>query len=214
MKLLEGPVSITVKVGSGDKTGVWTLPKDLLTHASSFFSAALSHTWVESEMNQVQLKEDDPEAFRFFVHWLLEWALKRGGSHPNRIVRGAHTASAILKAWIIGDKLGCPLFQDFAQAHIWSARSMEPNNIRAAYAHSAQGSKLRLLMASLVIHHGLQGRSQLTANDSWTQLLREVEDLSVDIVTLQLHKGKPFKIGDNWPDYFFVSLKQGDFIFE
>ncbi|KAI4173933.1 MAG: hypothetical protein LQ343_002701 [Gyalolechia ehrenbergii] len=87
MKLLEGSVSVTVKVGEGDKSATWTLPKDLLTHASPFFNAALNGTWLESEAKQVELKEDNPNAFRFFIHWLFEWTFKEDGEYPNRVAR-------------------------------------------------------------------------------------------------------------------------------
>ncbi|KAL9005661.1 MAG: hypothetical protein Q9188_001567 [Gyalolechia gomerana] len=202
-------------VGEGDKSATWTLPKELLTNASPFFNAALNGTWLESEAKQVELKDDDPNAFRFFIHWLYEWTFQEDGKYPSRVA-GDLLGTTNLDAWVLGDKLGCPRFQDFALAHLQRSLSQKADKtewVRRAYANSPAGSKLRHFMACIIIYWITDPRCCSINNDQWTKVLHDVEDLSSDIVLLQMRNAKPFKYADIWPSCFIVSSKD-DFQFD
>ncbi|KAF1946163.1 hypothetical protein EJ02DRAFT_418927 [Clathrospora elynae] len=54
----------------GPSKACWTLPLDLLTHASPFFRAALTGNFLEAKTKTVTLPCEDPQIFEFFVHWL------------------------------------------------------------------------------------------------------------------------------------------------
>lgn len=65
-----GP-SITVRVGSGPSAREFSVHKDLITHYSPFFKAALSDSrWKEGMSNMIDLPEDEPQLFKFYLCWL------------------------------------------------------------------------------------------------------------------------------------------------
>ncbi|CAO1599086.1 hypothetical protein XANCAGTX0491_002831 [Xanthoria calcicola] len=107
--LMEGQPAVVVKVGADDKTATWTLPKSLLTHSAPFFEAALNRPWLESTTQSLNLPDDDPDAFRFFLHRLFAWVICKSGDYPTIISRDA-TSYVYSRAWVLGDKLGCPRF--------------------------------------------------------------------------------------------------------
>ncbi|KAL8970273.1 MAG: hypothetical protein Q9197_003889 [Variospora fuerteventurae] len=110
---LERSDSVTVKVGEGEEAVAWNLPGALLRHASPFFAAALSGPWPESESKTIEMKEDKPAAFRFFVRWMYMWVCSAEEKHPTQVVNNVST-TVCTHAWVLGDKLLCPHFQDFA----------------------------------------------------------------------------------------------------
>lgn len=208
-------MSITVKVGDGDNTGTWTLPQDVLTHASPFFNAALSHTWLESETKQIELKEDSPSVFRFFLHWLYQWILNEDGKYPKRITHDLE-GSIYLDAWVLGDKIRCPRFQDFAIAHLRSysfRKGLYPALVQRAYDNSPPGSKIRYFVACLMNNWLLRPGSFSATRDHWSNLIQEMDDLAKDMVLLQKHNDIPFNFLDVWPGCFLVSSKN-DFQFD
>lgn len=206
---MEGDTSITVKVSDGKTAGVWTLPKDLLTRASSFFDAALNRPWPESKSKQVELKDDDPAAFRFFVQWLYSWALSKDGNHLGPVSQIDPMIGA--RAWILGDKLGCPRFQDFALVgmyHYLAARLGTGGLgiiIRAAYANTPPGSRLRRFAAGALLDCVTNRKLVFSKSSGWTDVIDEVEDLSNDMVKLQMLKTKPYVLTENWPDFLLAS---------
>ncbi|KAL9007653.1 MAG: hypothetical protein Q9173_007129 [Seirophora scorigena] len=208
--LLEGDISITVKVSDGKTSGVWTLPKDLLTHASPFFDAALNRPWTESLSKIVDLKEVRPAVFRFFVHWLYAWVNSKDGIYPRHITLAGQTT--VLHAWFLGDKLGCPRFQDYALLHL--EESLVQNQckdfatvIREAYANTPPSSKLRVFIASIMLSGTTVHKTPFKRQGWWVDVVDEVEDLAKDIVKLQMFSAKPFVYGDNWASYLLVSSR-------
>ena len=188
---------------------VWTVQKELLTHASSFFHAAINHPWAESESKTIELKEDDPDAFEFFLHWLFAWALKEDGKYPREISQGTDPMLS-LRAWVLGDKLGCPHFQDFAFVHLHRGLAKEVESthkiIREAYANTPSGSKLRSYVAAILLDWMTDKKYNFRgAGAAWVEMVGRKEDLAIDIVTLQMLNAKPFKLSDNLSQFFLVS---------
>ncbi|KAL8714688.1 MAG: hypothetical protein Q9225_006536 [Loekoesia sp. 1 TL-2023] len=119
MKLLEGPVSITVNVSDGIKTGTWMLPKDLLTHASPFFDAALNHPWPESKSKESAKMGSIRDAFlsvliRCLLYTHGSWEINYH-AHDSRISQEAYAntppksklrcfIASILLDWITNKK--------------------------------------------------------------------------------------------------------------
>ncbi|KAL8929081.1 MAG: hypothetical protein Q9172_000624 [Xanthocarpia lactea] len=200
--LLESQPSITVKVGAGDGATVWNLPKALLTHVSPFFAAALDGPWLESAANSIDMVEDDPAAFRFFLHWLFTWMVGKSGEFPTTISVELETY-AYLRAWVLGDKLGCPRFQDFAYAHLHRAQPRSPRLAREIYSTTPGGSKIRQYMTDLIV--SCMRKDILTG--VWEDVITEVEDLAIDIVRYQMRNTKPsnddFLLVSSWTDFVF-----------
>ncbi|KAL8907955.1 MAG: hypothetical protein Q9207_001101 [Kuettlingeria erythrocarpa] len=213
-ELLEGPVSVTVKVGKGETARTWTLPKDLLTSASTFFDAAFKHSWSESESKSVELKEDKPDAFAFFVQWLYIRACSSDPKGPYRISPEIDPMIS-LHAWILGDKLGCPEFQDYALLHLWDRVSKGAIQvgaiIRPAYGGTPPRSKLRVFLAGLLLTYMVKNNVRFA--DNWGAILDELDDLANDIVRLLMFEARPYDYKANWPSSLLASAFN-DYVFE
>ncbi|KAI4285446.1 MAG: hypothetical protein L6R38_000610 [Xanthoria sp. 2 TBL-2021] len=207
--LMEGQSSILVKVGADDKAVTWSLPKGLLTHVSPFFEAALNRPWLESKTESLNLPEDDPEAFRFFLRWLFAWILSKPGDYPKTVSRDA-TSYVYLRAWVLGDKLNCPRFQDFAYVHLRRAQPMVTDLMSEIHRKTPEGSKLRQWMI-YTIAGWIKEDSFKSENvqDTWTKFMTDYEDVAADIVKFQIHNTKrtmsDFLLVSNWNDFVFTA---------
>ena len=166
-------------VGSQDAATTWHLPKALLIHQSPFFVAALNGSFAEAKLDSVTMPEDDPNVFRLWVQWLFAGTITR------------HNSNGLVKAWILGDKLGCPIFQNTIMMALLECRDpkredrlVEPSALRAAYEGSTTGSKLRkwaldfFLFETRKIQDGSLSAAQ--RNLSWISETKDIEDLSQD----------------------------------
>ena len=131
-------------VGPQGAATTWHLPKALLTHKSPFFAAALNGSFAEAKMNSVTMPDDDPNIFRLWVQWLFV------GNITCQISGIEDINNVLVKAWILGNKLGCHNFQNEAMIGLLLSQSpklkdhvIEPSTLRAAYEGSAPGSVLR-----------------------------------------------------------------------
>ncbi|KAL8969914.1 MAG: hypothetical protein Q9183_001766 [Haloplaca sp. 2 TL-2023] len=176
--LLKGNASVTVIVGSDDEKTVWKLPKDLLTYVSPVFNATFNQGWKESQTDIVELKYDSPAAFELFVRWLYVWTLSESAQYPDEIPVNPYPTVA-LQAWVLGDKMHCPRFQDFALAHLWPFEHPDiMDNVRYAYTNTSANSQLRRWAIW-----------ELFQSDSKPQdvvvLAEELEDFAVDFLRIQ-----------------------------
>ena len=177
---LEGSESTTVTVGPQDAATTWHLPKALLIHKSPFFAAALNGPFAEAKLNSVVMLDDDPNVFRLWVEWLFVGQITCTFEHINNV---------LVEAWILGDKLGCHIFQNVVMIELLKshspdrkARLLEPSTLRAAYEGSAPGSKLRkwaldsFLFETRDTKYG--SASTLQRNISWVSEIKDIEDFS------------------------------------
>ncbi|CAL8574602.1 hypothetical protein XPA_000556 [Xanthoria parietina] len=206
--LMEGQPAVVVKVGADEKSATWTLPKSLLTHSAPFFEAALSRPRLESTTESLHMPDDDPDAFRFFLHWLFAWVICKSGDYPNIISRDA-TSYAYSRAWVLGDKLGCPRFQDFAFMHLLHASPFSMNLMGEVFDMTPVGSRLRqwmtLVLAGSIEKHIIKGPA---LQRQWADSIAQVEDLAADIVRLLLYNTKrndaDFLLVSSWKDFVVI----------
>lgn len=133
-----------MRVGSGQDAESWMIHKDLLTHQSPFFAAALSGCFKESTTNTVELIEDDPGAFTLFVQWLYT------GEYD---IKFDNTPSIACLAWALGDKLQCPTFQDYAMCRLiayYEEHILNEDAMRLIYNVSPPGSRLRMFAVDTI----------------------------------------------------------------
>ncbi|KAL8947995.1 MAG: hypothetical protein Q9222_005777 [Ikaeria aurantiellina] len=194
--LLEGQASVAIKVGTGDNTRVWRLPKELLIHISPFFAAALGGQWKESATDTIELNEDDPEAFRLFIEWAYNRILSHGQLHfkisPIKPTIGVQT-------WVLGDKLICPGLQDFALAHLWSCddSSIEtPELFREVFMKTAPGSVLRWWAARCFVRWTKNTTAVPEQKPVLTKLIDEVDGLAADAIKHTFLQSKDSDISD------------------
>ncbi|KAL8669584.1 MAG: hypothetical protein Q9168_005839, partial [Polycauliona sp. 1 TL-2023] len=185
IKLMECQPSVIIKVGPYDQAVTWQLPKGLLTHVSPFFKAAFTRPWLESRTESISLPQDDPDAFRFYLHWLFTWTLCKSGTRPN-VISCDVTSCVYLRAWILGDKLGCPLFQDFALLHLRYAGPPDLPLMREIFSKTPVGSKIRDWATHKIAVWIKKSQFKPHNQNDWIEAIIEFQDLAADIIRLQV----------------------------
>ena len=199
-------------VGSQNAATTWHLPKALLTHQSPFFAAALNGSFAEAKSNSLTMPDDDPNVFRRWVQWLFV------GRITYEIVRVGDINNVLVKAWILGDKLGCHVFQDVVMMELLACHSpevaiplIETSTLRAAYEGSAPGSKLRKWALDFFLFQIRQTRggnfSALQRNILWASETKTIEDFSQDYMEASVEfslQGNPANPHTNGQQYMEV----------
>ena len=163
-------------VGPSGNTKTWHLPKNLLVNASPFFAAALNGSFAEATSKVITLPEDNTDAFTLFIRWLFVGNISGElFNHKDKLtgdeILGTCDAginsplfsttiiSVYLQACILGDKLGCPEFQDLAMLEVIDNHEhtcLPPETIRVIYEQSGPDSKLRRFAIDM-FRYELQG---------------------------------------------------------
>lgn len=186
---LKETVAIQVSVGEGEHKTTWHLPKDLLAHYSTFFATALKGDFAEASTNAISLPEVEPRVFEVFVQWLYLGIFHREKASRHSVSRHSQLA----EAWILGDRLGCAAFQDFAMLKLTSYHKRYVINqsfVTLAYRNSPSGSKLRRCLVA----HYLYDRFHKPAPrcEEWTPDgdEEEIVDFLVDVGRVAVAKGR------------------------
>ena len=172
-------------VGTQYAATTWHLPKALLTRHSTFFAAALNGSFAEAKSNSVTMPDEDPNVFRVWVQWLFV------GHIICEIVRVEDVNNVLVKGWMLGDKLGCRIFQNIVMTRLlashssnWADHLIEPSTLRAAYEGSAPGSMLRKWAIDFFLFetsNNEDGRVSAVQRDSfWISETKDIEDFSQD----------------------------------
>ena len=126
-----------MRVGRGQDLESWSLHRSLLTHHSPHFATGLTETPRGSRLHTIKLPEDDPDAFALFVQWL----------YTGRIAaRRDKLPAVVCHAWVLGEKLQCPAFQDRVMCRLLACHVSEALNeetVQLIYEISPAGSLLR-----------------------------------------------------------------------
>ncbi|KAL8947993.1 MAG: hypothetical protein Q9222_005775 [Ikaeria aurantiellina] len=186
---------VTVRVGSGSEERLWRLPKPLLTHASPFFRAAFCCHSKKSYRKEVHLEDESPSAFRFFLGWLFTTGISDPSDLDNDLVYDTPRFTYLL-AWILGDKLACPRFQDFAMECLRAStnkRWFQDSALffREAYFNTPAGSKLRRWAANQFLYYVRSCPQKLARNKSLIRLLDELDDFAADVLKIQITPDRP-----------------------
>ena len=199
---------VQVYVGPGDRC--WMLPTNLLCHLSSFFKAALKTGFKEADKKRVVLKDDEPEVFRLFVVWLYSGSVQ-GMEFPDIWLE---------KAWIFGDKIGAPAFQNRAMARLIKGYEDEDGvypfdyqynarDVDYIYKNTVPGSLLRAATVDAVVYW-------LATHDmidkKWKALYSRGGDFVVDLI-MKLRRIKRFRLRnpvDHVSDYMVTGSSQAE----
>lgn len=186
-------------VGAAAVTKTWHLPKELLTNSSPFFAAALNGSFAEAKSKIVSLPEDSIDAFEIFIQWLYVGEITakdciadhdHGDDYPPDFCTEA-TVQTFVEAWILGDKLQCPVFKDLAMLGL--LRNLDQgliytHTVRTAYERSAPGSKLRKIVLDQVRYDAWAGGLG-DDTDEWMVFARECVDFGEDFVRATFQQG-------------------------
>ncbi|KAL1961769.1 hypothetical protein VTN77DRAFT_1056 [Rasamsonia byssochlamydoides] len=97
-----------IDVVVGENAAPWSIHKKLLCTHSSFFEVAINSLFREGREKKVVLKDEANEVFSLFVQWIYS---------------GSFTTTSLpllLRAYVLGDKLGSHRFQVFAFDKIYA----------------------------------------------------------------------------------------------
>ena len=193
-------------VGPEENAAIWYLPKKLLTNVSSFFTAALKGGFSEAKTNSITLPDDDPKAFELFVQWLF------CGSDIAIWCNDPHTATL---AWILGDKICCPGFQNFSMLSLVKCHEVAiitPESVRLAYQKAPAGSKLRQYAIRAFFFACTSSHITFEERGLYLSVVKEVEDVGPDYVeTCMMHaKCQPRELYINQKDYMLPDTKAED----
>lgn len=145
------------------------------------------------------MPEDDPNVFRRWVQWLFV------GRITCEIVSVGDIDDVLVKAWLLGNKLGCRVFQDVVMMELLACHSPKvetpligPSTLRAAYEGSAYGTKLRQwaldFFLFLIRQTGDDVPSALLRNAVWASETVDIEDFSRDFMEASMElslRGNP-----------------------
>lgn len=153
---------------------------DLLCHVSTFFRAALEGGFEEAKEKRVTLTEEDPSAFKLFVLWLYKGCL-------FEYTKASTLNAFTVQAWVMGDKLGAPAFQNCIMEEILADGHdliHDPEVIRYIYDNTAKGSPLRKVTVDMTVY----AYEDIDQGKAWKSLYYAGGDFMVDLMkALQQH---------------------------
>ena len=199
---------IAVVVGTGSHAKRWYLPKELLGNASPFFAAALNGSFAEAAFRLVDLPEDNADAFALFIRWLYvgeisvqrfrfedqdsETKLSAAESSTRNVTDAfANDTEVYLRACILGDKLGCPIFQDLAMLKLIErhmAEVMSVGTMRVVFEQSAPGSKLRRFAIDQ-FRVDIQGGCYCGDGATFGSVAKDIQDIGLDFLEACMETG-------------------------
>ncbi|KAL8952334.1 MAG: hypothetical protein Q9222_001745 [Ikaeria aurantiellina] len=186
MMLLEDSEVVTVRVGSGDNVHCWRIQEKLLTNCSPFFAAALNGSFSEAQSRSIELVEENPDAFRYFVQWL--YTGKFTPSLSDDVSHDQKNPRIVIQVWALGDKLNCPAFQDGAMIELiyyYKSEFLEIDDIRLIYDVSPPASHLRQFAINQFLYLLWHCDDDWDRGniDLWTTRVISMEEFSRDILT-------------------------------
>lgn len=145
---------------------------DLLCHVSTFFKAALKGGFEEAKEKRVTLKEDDPSAFNLFVLWLYKGNLFEYSADST-------LSKFTVKAWVMGDKLGAPAFQNCMMKELLGQNLLyDPEVARYIYDNTSEGSPLRMVAVDMIVYL----YEDIKQDQAWKSLYLAGGDVMVDLM--------------------------------
>lgn len=147
---------------------------ELLCHVSTFFRAALKDEFEDVKDKRVMLKEENPSAFKLFVLWLYKGCL-----FDEMYASELHEFT--VQAWILGDKLGAPAFQNcLIQELLANGYEMfyDAKVVRYIFDNTTKRSPLRKLTVDLIVY----SYEDIDQEEAWRSLYLSGGDVMVDLM--------------------------------
>ncbi|MCJ1348330.1 hypothetical protein MMC31_006561 [Peltigera leucophlebia] len=152
---------IRVVVGS-DPLVTLHVHENVICASSDFFKAAMRSEWKESKERSIEFKDDDPETFEIYLHWLY------CGTVPTRDDEEEPTSDVeylqLGKAYVLGDKLQDGTFKDVIIDVMMNKRGSRASDggqyfpgeqvVRYIYDNTPKSSKARDLLVDFYVSYG------------------------------------------------------------
>lgn len=146
------------EVEVGDESAVWSLHESILVASSSFFKAVIHSPFKEGNERKIWLADDDHLVFQLFVQYLYSRTFQTS------------SMTLLLKAYVLGDKLGAPAFRAHALDQIFGLSSescrFTAEQVLWIFRNTLPGCGLRRLAADTAAHSTLRHILKY-GNDDW-----------------------------------------------
>ena len=131
-------------------------------------------------MSTVKLPDESSATFDIFIQWLYVGTI---GTFKDDEVRGF----AGVKAWILGDMLGCRAFSDHVMHHLLShykSRWLQPSVACFAYNKTPGGSRLReWVLDQFVLDTQLKTSANKPSISKWAEEMNKADQWAADLTT-------------------------------
>ena len=120
---------------------------------------------------KVKLPKFDDTAFELFVQWLYKGSI----SGPSWVPPGPY-----VKAWTLGEKLDCPVFQELALSQLIEIHHydlLEPDTSRLVYQGSSVGSSIRQWVVHQYVFEAYNNRFDDNA-DVWASITKDLPEFA------------------------------------
>jgi hypothetical protein len=161
---------VTLNVGSGPNKQKFSVHKELLGRKSPALKAAFDGRFKEGHTNEMELPEDDPEAFSLLVSWLYTNRIPRQRANPEDT-----TAATALyfRLFVLADKHLIPDLEESCYVAIKSllGTMIMPDLmfLEELFATEMASPRLKFYIANVCAHFMLQAKE--TVNKSFEEFL-------------------------------------------
>jgi hypothetical protein len=169
----------------------WFLPKNLISHFSPFLQAACSGPFRETQEGRIELPDDDPTVFGLFVEWMYY------GSYD--ILPPTTYSSTDAKCWVLGDKLLCGEFKNYALGRLYRRHvstyfglPVSCEEVQYAWENTASDAKLRQFYGDFVVQNFSHPRKLLGSGGDWDALLQSHSELRM-LLLENFRKGRSLR---------------------
>ncbi|KAJ5507469.1 hypothetical protein N7527_009612 [Penicillium freii] len=159
----QGPI-VTITVGPSKEH--FYVHKSLICTSSLFFNRAMSGSWKGSEVQTLNLPEDDPNIFALYSHWLYVGQIPvivQSGTKEEIANDNFKEYYTLVKAYVLGDKLLDDKFRNSTiQAIIEKATTPCANGQRHypgadVIIYATECAKIRNLLVDIYVEVGEPG---------------------------------------------------------
>ena len=173
---------ITVVVGCEVKMRKFYTYKGLLSHYSSYFKAALKDDWKEGTLKTVELKDDNPDVFRAFFHWMYTGKLYFAPDASDTVPLDH---GLIFEIYVFGDSRGVPALCnaaiDLLVQKMHQEWTIPLNEVPYVFRNTLPGSPLRKYLVQVVVEtFRFEKLSDLSQRE--TELPRYPQEFLAEIV--------------------------------
>ena len=153
---------IRIVVGKPGKERTFYVHEASIKSRSSFFEKASSGEWEEAQERRVALKEDDPETFKAYLHWV--YTGKIASSAPGT---GLVEYRPLMQLYALAERLLDTELRDrLVEAIVAMSRERHPqaknrnfpgpSEIKIVYENTPESSPLRRLLVDMYVARGTQ----------------------------------------------------------
>ncbi|KAL6824003.1 hypothetical protein V8C40DRAFT_247034 [Trichoderma camerunense] len=153
--------ALTVTVGSTNPV-TFSVHEHLICATSDYFKTAMKGHWETSTSGSITLKEEDPEVFEIYMHWLYFETLPVQNDNPG--LEGNTEYIQLAKSYALGELLQDTNFKDAVldgillkcRSNATDGQSWFPVGpaIRHIYDGTPESSPARRLLVDLYTYHG------------------------------------------------------------